>query len=118
MYDRYWNGALWVWERQYNPGPNVSSPSAVFQHNGFFGRIAVFVIGDDGHLYDKYTTDFGWTWEDQHTPTAGVGIVAPLSAIFQPTFNRIHVFVAGTDGNLWVKYWDGGWKWQNQGTPQ
>jgi hypothetical protein len=86
---------------------NVSSPNAVY--NPYRDRIDVFVTGDDGNLYDNL---------DQQTPTDSVGVVAPLSAIFQPTFNRIHVFVAGTDGNLWVKYWDGGWKWQNQGTPQ
>jgi hypothetical protein len=118
LYDTYWNGAWWVWERQYNPGTNVSSPSAVFQHNAWFGRIVVFVRGDNGHLYDKYMTDFGWVWEDQQTPPGGAGIVAPLSAIFQPTLNRLHVFVAGTDGHLYVKYWDGGWKWQDQQFPQ
>jgi hypothetical protein len=118
LYDRHWNGVQWVWERLYNPGPNVSSPSAVYWHfDWFFSQISVFVIGDDGHLYNKYTTDFGWVWEDQQTPSDGVSVVAPLSAIVQP-LNRIHVFVAGTDGQLWLKYYDGAWKWQNQGTPQ
>jgi hypothetical protein len=119
LYDRYWDGWQWSWERQYDPGTNVYAPSAVYQDNiGLWGRIAVFVIGGDGHLYDKYTTDFGWAWEDQQTPSDGVLVREPLSTIFQPTLGRIHVFLAGSDGNLWVKYYDGGWKWQNQGTPQ
>ena len=121
LYDKYWDGSKWVWEDQGQPkgvtGIGTASPSAVYQSKA--DRIAVFVVGNDGHLYDKYWDGKKWVWQDQGRPkgVTGIGAASP-SAVYQSKADRIAVFVVGNDGHLYDKYWNGSkWVWEDQGLP-
>jgi hypothetical protein len=88
------------------------------------GRLALFSVGDDGHLWHNWQVqpNSGWAgFTDLGSPPGGLDTLQN-PAVAVNLDNRMEVVVVGADGNVWGRWhtcpagcsWSG---WHNHGSP-
>ena len=119
----------WTWTNLGSPpsGAAIAGTPAVGNYTDETGRLGLFVFatGSDGHLYDVYyfPGQGGWLWQDQGTPPSRATLTnAPAVGNYTDPLGRpgLFAFATGSDGHLYDVYYfpnQGGWLWQDQGTP-
>jgi Common central domain of tyrosinase len=121
LWERYWNGATWVW---IDTGKAVFGRAAALVRGDVEDtgaddlRINLFVQGADRRLWERYWDGATWTWVDTGKDVDGTPLVIGRGAIGSPDASRLRVnmFVRGLDGQLWERYWNGSaWSWIDTG---
>jgi hypothetical protein len=121
LWERYWNGASWVWA---DHGKLIADDPVAFirgnvgDPNAANVRINLFVRGMDGKLWERYWNGASWVWADHGKGVRGrvVPIVRGNRSSVNGQDVRINLFVQGTDGKLWERYWNGNtWVWADTG---
>ncbi|MBI1877488.1 MAG: tyrosinase family protein [Chloroflexi bacterium] len=121
LWERYWNGAAWVWN---DTGRTVDGEPVVIARGNLGSidsagiRIHLFVRGVDGKLWERQWNGSAWSWSDTGRAVAG----KPAAVVYGDREDvgaddiRIRLFVRGADGKLWERYWNGSaWSWLDAG---